>query len=191
MAKALGLSEIKGVLVLDIASASPSGRAGIRRGDLIVSLDGVKIKSLEHLFQLVEKVSAGETVPIIVSRKGMHRQLTLPTIAWPPARRISKGEFANIPPIGLTVASLTPKVRDAFGIRWETVGVVVSIVDPDKPAERILRRGEVIRQINQETVWSPDQVTALYQDAKKRGQESLLALVEGKDGFRFALIPVR
>lgn len=54
-----------------------------------------------------------------------------------------------------------------------------------------LRRGELIVQVNQNNVWQPRQLMAKFQEAKKNGRKHLLLLVEGVNGFRFSLLPVR
>ena len=48
-----------------------------------------------------------------------------------------------------------------------------------------------IVQVNQQKVWQPRQLMAEFQEAKKNGRKFLLLLVEGVNGFRFSLLPVR
>ena len=46
-------------------------------------------------------------------------------------------------------------------------------------------------QVNQDTVWLPEQVLAKYREAKEKGLTKILLLVEGTSGYRFSLLPVR
>ena len=92
--------------------------------------------------------------------------------------------------LSLTVASLTKKVRKTFGLRWGSNGVVISLVNKEKAKDMDLRRGELIVRVNQNNVWQPRQLMAKFQEAKKNGLKHLL-LVEGVNGFRFSLLPVR
>ncbi|MEE8394117.1 MAG: hypothetical protein V3R66_07210, partial [Rhodospirillales bacterium] len=89
----------------------------------------------------------------------------------------------------------TEKVRKTFGLRWSTIGVVVTIVDETKSQGSDLKRGEVIVQVNQEDVWEPSQVAAKYKEAKEKGVKTLLLLVEGnsgaRNGFHFSPLPVK
>lgn len=190
VANALGLEKPMGVLVRDVALGGPSDKAGFRRGDLIVRFNGQDVESFEGLVGLVKKLEANAQVPVTIMRRGRTSELTLTTGGWPDGWRIAKGAFAVVPEVGLTVAAITEKARGTFNLRWGTVGLVASIVDPDKAASRVLRRGEVIRQVNQQDVWMPNQFMTAFRDAQKAGKTSLLLLVEGRSGFRFTLMPL-
>ncbi|HJO74413.1 MAG TPA: hypothetical protein QGH84_04285 [Rhodospirillales bacterium] len=88
------------------------------------------------------------------------------------------------------MASLTQKLRKGFGLRWGSIGIVVTLVDPDR-TDIGLRRGDLIVQVNQKDVWLPDQLIAEYKAAKKAGRKELLLLVERVNGYRFMPFPVR
>ena len=191
VAAALGLEDEGGVLVRDVALGGPSAEAGFRRGDLIVRFAGRDVDTFEALVAVVKGLKAGQGVTATVLRRGAKVELTMKTGVWPPSWRISAGAFATIPAVGLTLAALTKKTRDVFSLRWGSTGVAITLVDAEKSADMDLRRGELILQVDQEAVWMPDQVVAKYREAKKKGRQKLLLLVEGPGGFRFSLLPVR
>lgn len=191
IAKALGLAKPGGVLVRDVALGGPSAAAGFQRGDLILRFAGKDVDTFETLLGLVKGLNAGDKVPVAVLRHGATVDLTLETGTWPESWRVTQSAFGAIPEVGLTLASLTEKVRDSFSVRWGSTGVVVTLVNAEKAQNMDLQRGELIRQVNQEDVWLPDQLIDKFQEAKKNGHASLLLLVEGVAGFRFSLLPVR
>ena len=191
IARAMGLDEARGVLVRDVALGGPSDRAGFRRGDLIVRFAGKDIDSVASLVAVVGGLQGGDAVPVTVMRRGASSELTLRAGTWPEAWRIAKDTFVAIPTVGLTLASLTQKVRQQFGLRWGSTSVVVTLVDKTKAQAMDLSRGELIVQVNQEDVWKPRQVAAAYERARNGERKSLLLLVEGVGGFRFSLLPVR
>ena len=195
IAEALGLEEARGVLVRDVALGGPSDRAGFERGDLIVEFAGKDIDTFERLVSIVTRLKAGREVPVTVLRRGEEIELTLETGSWPQGWRIGKGSFFAIPQVGVTLAAATQKVRKQFGLRWGSVGVVVTLVDEEKADGMDLKRGELVVQVDQESVWTPKQVAAKYAEAKAKGRKTLLLLVEGsegaRNGFRFSLLPVR
>ena len=188
---ALGLESPNGVLVRDVALGGPSAKAKFLRGDVIVRFADQDIDTFEKLLSVVGALEAGQKVKATVMRAGAKVELTLETGNWPDGWRIDKGGFGSIPEVGLTVASLTAKVRETFGLRWGSNGVVISLVDKEKAKDMDLRRGELIVQVNQNNVWQPRQLMAKFQEAKKNGHKFLLLLVEGVNGFRFSLLPVR
>ncbi len=195
IAEALGQGKNRGVLVRDIELGGPAAAAGFERSDLIVEFAGVPIDGFNSLLSAVRTIHAGQNVAVVVIRRGSRIKLNIKASKRPKSRSITKGLFATIPAVGITMAAITRKVRKTFGLRWSTVGVVVTIVDKAKAKGSDLRRGEVIVQVNQEHVWEPSQVVAKYRQAKARGAKSLLLLVEGstggRNGFHFSPLPVR
>lgn len=192
---ALGLDREHGVLVRDVALGSPANRAGLQRADLIVRFAGQDIDTFDRLISAVGGIEPGQKVAVSVLRRGAVVELTLEAGRRPETRRIDKGSFVVIPQAGLTLSALTAKARKGFGLRWSTVGVVVTLVAEEKAVDTDLRRGEVIVRVNQEAVWDPKQVLAKFNEATSQGRESLVLLVEGQEGsrngFRFSVLPVK
>jgi hypothetical protein len=70
--------------------------------------------------------------------------LALKAGKWLQPWLISKGSFTTIPETGLTLSALTQKVRERFGLRWGSTGVVITLFDPNKAEGIDLRRGDLI-----------------------------------------------
>lgn len=191
VAAAFGIDKPGGVLVRDVALGGPADKGGVHRGDMIVTFAGSEIETFDALVAKVRELRAGDSVPITVLRQGDSLKLTMKTGKWSPAWQVRKGDFASLPSAGLTLTALTPKVRDRFDIRWGSTGVVISLIDPEKAGNMDLQRGELIHQVNQESVWDPRRVVSLYTEAKQQGRQSLLLLVEGVNGFRFSILTVK
>ncbi len=190
-AAALGYDKGRGVLVRDVYLGGPSDWAGIRRGDLILKFGGTDIDTFERLVIKVKSFSAGADIPVTLLRLGKMYQVTIRTEPWSPAWRIEKGKFAAFPEIGITVAALTPKIRERFALRWGSNGIIITLIDPEKSRGLDLVRGQVISQINQKPVWDPEQLTEMYKEAKKLGRKSLLLLIEDSKGFHFSILKVK
>ena len=182
---------IKGVLVRDIALNGPANLAGVHRGDVIINFAGNKVDNFETLVRNVKKLNAGDIVDITVSRQGKTFDLRMETVAWDDSWKIDKSKSASISKVGLTVAALTPTIRERFGIRWGSKGVVITLIDPEKAGVENLQRGDVIHQINQKLIWDPNEMVKMYAVAKQEGRKSLLLLIEGKSGFYFSILKVR
>ena len=71
------------------------------------------------------------------------------------------------------------------------LGVAVAKVEADTAKGVDLAAGEIVVQVNQLSIWTPEQVQKEYADAKRSGRPNLLLLVQGVSGFRFVLLPVR
>src|SRR6185436_12451674 len=75
LARSLNVDKARGALVAEVMDKSPAEKAGIKRGDVIVSYDGKKIDESSALPALVASSSVGKTVPVEIVRDG--KSLTL------------------------------------------------------------------------------------------------------------------
>ncbi|MGB0671122.1 MAG: hypothetical protein ACPGNT_06460, partial [Rhodospirillales bacterium] len=151
-------------------------------------------KPVTTFYGLVDWILAGEigqSVPVTVLRQGEKKHLTLVLTDKPGPWRDQKKAVAAVPELGLTLATITQKVREGFNLRWASRGVLVTLTDVVKSQGLGLSRGDVIHQINQRDVWEPDQILKAYGEAKQQGRKHLLALIERPTGFVLAFLPVR
>ncbi|MAF96795.1 MAG: hypothetical protein CMM60_13740 [Rhodospirillaceae bacterium] len=190
IAKALGRKTADGVLVRDVALGGPADKAGIRRGDLIFKYAGKDIDSFQTIVKTAGSTRPGQEVEVSLVRQGKPMTLRMKLGKWTEPWRITNTAVASLPPSGLTMATLTQKLRKGFGLRWSSIGVVVTLVDPDR-ADIGLRRGDLIVQVNQHDVWLPEQVVEKYKAAKKAGRKELLLLIERVNGFYYMPLPVK
>lgn len=190
IAAAMGIDTAIGVLVRDISVDGPASNAGIARGDIILSLHGVTLDTFERLVQVAGDLKAGDEIDVVVLRLGKKVQLKMAVSGWPDGWQIDKSSFAAQPDLGLTFAALTPKLRGHLGIRWGSIGIVVSVFNDMFAGVTPLRRGDVVTQINQKRVWEPQQFLDAYAKAKNDGRQSMLLLVERPDGFKYILQPI-
>ena len=191
VAQALGYDKNQGVLVKDVYLDGPASKGGVKRGDLILKFGGIDIDTFERMVMTVKSLSAGMDVPVTLWRLGKVYELSVKAEPWSPAWKIEKGSFAAFPEIGVTVAALTPKIRERFSLRWGSNGIVVTLIDPEKSEGIDLVRGQLIHQINQKPIWDPNQLTEMYKDAHEQGRETLLLLVEDEKGFHFSILKVK
>lgn len=190
IAAAMGIDISTGVLVRDISVDGPASNAGVARGDIILSLHGVVLDTFERLVQVAGELRAGDEIDVVVLRLGEKIKLKMAVSGWPDGWQVAKSAFAAQPDLGLTFAALTPKLRGHLGIRWGSVGIVVSVFNESFAGVTSLRRGDVVVQVNQQRVWEPQQFLDAYAKAKEEGRPSLLLLVERTDGFKYILQPI-
>ena len=89
------------------------------------------------------------------------------------------------------MVSITPDIRKKFNIPWGSIGVLVTMIDPAFASRMLLRRGDIIVQVNQFDVWRPDQIKEHYNEAKAAGRSHLLILIERVEGFSYMMLPVK
>jgi serine protease Do len=88
--------------------------------------------------------------------------------------------------LGLKLSPITPDAKDKFQLNADQKGVVITDVAPDSPAaERGLKPGDVIVEVQQEPVASPGDVQTRVDGVRKQSRKSVLMLIQSQDGLRW------
>ncbi|NVJ93802.1 MAG: PDZ domain-containing protein [Methylocystaceae bacterium] len=190
MAKTLGLKSSQGVMVRDVAFPGPASLSDINRGDIILKLAGETAADVGAVVKIASGFNAGSQVDAEILRNGKKLHVKITIGEKPPAWDVTRNSNLTITPLGMTFAALTDKVHERFNLPWNTRGVVVSLVDEKKSKGLDIHVGDVILQVNQTPVWEPEQIADFLHKAQKEKQEMVLLLINAKDGYRFALLPV-
>ncbi|MBN2194326.1 MAG: Do family serine endopeptidase [Polyangiaceae bacterium] len=173
LAAALELSEKKGVLVSDVAPGTPAAAAGLRRGDVILSVDGKDVDSTGKLRNLVASAGADHSVKLVLVREGRRIEVTvkLGTLKEKPSAAGAPGEKpAGKAPDGLTVEPLSDLSRRRFEIPANvTTGVVVTGIQRGSvAAEAGIRPGDVIIEVDRQPVPTVERFVAVWRAGKAR-----------------------
>src|SRR6056297_1217148 len=153
-ADALGLDRPVGALVNRVEPESAADRAGIEVGDVILEVNGRDIEVFSDLPPIVGSVRPGEEVSLTVSRWGETQELTVELDERDEDQQTNdRGETQDIEPtnaLGLSVEELSDEeLRRAEGIDG---GLLITAVDSDNAYRAGIRRGDVIRMINNQQV---------------------------------------
>ncbi len=155
IARSFGLKEATGTLVGDVLKDGPAEKAGITRGDVIISFDGKPIDGPNTLRNIVAQTEVGKKAPVVVIRDGKEKTIEV-TIGEQEAGIQASVETPSSAPekSGLTVQELTPEIANQLGYT-DDEGVVISDIKPGSPAsEAGLQRGDLIKEVNRQPVKS-------------------------------------
>ena len=198
IAESLGLGTAHGALVASTTPGGPAEKAGIEPGDVILKFDGKEVEKMRRLPRIVAETRIGAQVPVELWRKGKIVDVTVEVghleeseetqvAAVPPADKDL--DDTDIKGIGARVSALTPDLRSRFEIGEDAKGVVVTNVDAGGPAgEKGIEPGDVIVEVNQDPVRSPQDVAAKIGSAADQGRRSVLLLVDRKGDLRFVAV---
>ncbi|MBI3355338.1 MAG: Do family serine endopeptidase [Nitrospirae bacterium] len=187
LAKSFKLSEHrKGVLISDVNENGPSHAAGIRRGDVVVAFNGKEVQSVSQLRNLVARTMVGKDAQVKVLRDGKEQMIAVKVAERPSDEMLARKEPAppkeqgeTIKPPDNVLASLRVQALDnalmsQLNISTKTAGVVITSVEPGGQAEAAgLQRGDVIQEVNHETVKTLDD----YQKAAGKIKKDELAVL--------------
>jgi serine protease Do len=184
LAKAMGLKEVKGILVSDVVPGAPAEQAGFKPGDVIMSVAGKETATAHALTSTVASMEPGSKVDIQILRDG--KRTTLPgTIGTMPQEPGAATGDMGATDWGIEVANITPELAQCFGWDQTERGVIITAIAPgSEAAEAGLRRGDLIKEVNREKVQNVNDFKAIV----GRSDKSVLLLVKrGERTFFVAL----
>jgi len=146
-----GIKEKEGVIVVQVFKDSPSDKAGIKEGDLILSLDNRVVSSARSLIDLVTITDVGKVVGVKVLRDTKEVELKIKIGTRPEDMR--KAETIEVTGFrGMEVDDITPYLKKRFRIR-EKEGVVITNIESGSAADKAgLNLGDLILKIGDKRV---------------------------------------
>ncbi|MGH6946959.1 MAG: DegQ family serine endoprotease [Kiloniellales bacterium] len=197
LAEGLRLKDAQGALVASATPGGPAEAGGIEQGDVILEFDGRPVPDMRRLPRMVAETPIGEEVDVVVWRKGERKtvkvkigELTDEAVAAATPDGGPVDQERELSALGLALGTLTPELRARFQLDEDANGVVVTEVVPDSAAaEKGLRPGDVIVEVDQEKVSDAGEVAAHVAKAKEQGYGVVTLLVYR--GGEFQWIAVR
>ena len=158
LSDSLGLALPGGVVIADLHPASPFAAAGLRVGDVVLTVDGQPVNTPPEMIFRMSVRGIGESVAVSYVRRGRTEEAEVSLIAPPdlPPREVTvldEGALFE----GLTLARINPAVRDELALSSEAEGVIV--LEPGATGARLgLRAGDIIEAIGRAGIESPSDV---------------------------------
>lgn len=153
LAEEFAMDRPKGVLIARVVSGSPTARAGLRAGDVVLSIDGREVNDPQGLRYRVASTPIGEVVHLKVWRKGREMKIDVKLAPPPeePPRNVTELE-GDHPLTGAVVANISPALASELGLSEPYEGVVVIEIKPDGYARRVVSPGDRILEVNDEKI---------------------------------------
>jgi serine protease Do len=198
LAEALGSKLDHGAVVEEVYDGTPGAKAGLERGDIIVSLDGKPVSDSETLIRDVGVHKPGETLKLVVVRQGKEKSLSVHLTERPDEQALANHIYNSEPDKGATDKERTSGSGDAaakLGITAEygqtrgesgkvESGLVVTHVDETGPAGDKLEKGDIILEVDH----VPVKTEAELGKAIRQSGDLVLLLVEREGRSAFVTI---
>ena len=157
---------------------------------------------MRTLPRIVAETEIGKQVPVVVWRDG--KEITIQasiaelpddvqkasaTVSAAPAKPADT--TMAITGLGMKVAAITDDLRSKYSIGADQKGVVITdVTNNGAAAGRGLKPGDVIQEVQQETVASPQDVQDRVEKYRKMSRKTVLMLVQNSDGLRWVPLPL-
>ncbi|MET0545687.1 MAG: Do family serine endopeptidase [Caulobacterales bacterium] len=206
IASGLGLKDAKGAIISSVVDGGPAAKGGFRSGDVVLTINGKKVDDAGDLTRQVGDLGAGKNVPVEVLRDGKRQSMRVTVGDRPSEEKLASLDYrrSNDTPapgaaaaggteaLGMAFGALRPDDRTRLGLTKDEPGALVTDVDPDSEAgQRGMRAGVAILEAGGKAVRSAADVNRAVSDAKRDGRETVLLLVQVRQGARIWLpVPV-
>jgi Do/DeqQ family serine protease len=153
IADSMGLKRPTGALIANVAPNSPAARAGLKAGDLIVSVDGQDVEDPNAFDYRFATKPLGGSAKLGVLRAGREQAATVALQSAPETPRDEIVIRSRSPFSGVKIANLSPALADELQVRNAEDGVVIVDVDSGSYASNLgFQRGDVIQEVNGERI---------------------------------------
>jgi serine protease Do len=171
LAKALKLGVSKGVLVTDVAAGGAAAKAGLARGDVIVSAGGHTVNTVSGLNNILYEFKPGEPIPMILMRNGKNYSVNL--VGDDP--RSTTATFWH----GLQVVENSRDRAASLGLALSSGVVITKVAKRSSSAEAGLMPKDVVLQVNDQPVHKLEDWRRIVEKSPEN-QEAVLRIVRDR-----------
>ncbi|OPX35730.1 hypothetical protein B1H10_00585 [candidate division KSB1 bacterium 4484_188] len=153
IAKGLGLEKPQGVLISSVQEDSPAEKAGLKTEDVVLAIDGRKVRNSSELRARVAAAGPGKKVTLKILRDGKEKEIKVTLGEYPEEQATAAVESKAAEKIGIKVSNITPNLVQKFDLKVRKNGVVITNIKQGSVAVQSgLRPGDVILKINRKQV---------------------------------------
>ncbi|XPV76703.1 MAG: trypsin-like peptidase domain-containing protein [Desulfovibrio sp.] len=171
MANYLGLKSTNGMIITEICEIGPAVRSGLRAGDVVLSVNGIRIEDKNQYLNVIRNYTKGKTVNLKIYRNG--KQFTSEHVAS-----------------AMSQKTLFTLVQKRWGMTLRANrgnGVIVEAVRAGSPAAKLkLQRGDVVHQVGHDKVNSMEELSRAF--LRYRLQNAVILKVQrGRDMYHIRM----
>jgi serine protease Do len=178
-----------GALITEVQPGTPAQKGGLREYDVILSVNGKKVESVQDLRLTVASMQPGAKVTLQLNRERKPLELTVQLGEKTEKKEVAQPAPEPDPDVldGVTVSDLDDANRQEFKIPPSVKGALVTAVEPDSIAASVgIRPGDVIQEVKRRPISSADEAVKLSEELKKEKQVLLRVFTRG--GSRLVIL---
>ena len=182
------LDKPRGALVASVADNSPSNKAGIKAGDIILEFNGVLINEMKELPKIVAQTEVGKTVEVKVWRNGkeISKKIKLGRLETSEDFKIKKPKEkkdTEIDSLKINVRPIEKKDIEERGLTKNTKGLVITKIANDSPIN-YLEEGNIIIEAQKKAIKTIVDLELAVKVALKSSEKTLLLVIYNNQNQR-------
>ena len=167
----------EGACVSDFAERSSAKEAGIEKGDVIIAVNGAKVKNANALQEQISKYRPGDKVEITVDRNGSNKKFTVELRNAQGSTSVVKSAGdSSADVLGAAFKALTDKQKRELGVSY---GIEVTGLLKGKLRDAGIQKGFVIMIVNDQKISTPEQLEKLVDKVLKGNADDRYIVVKG------------
>jgi len=184
------LDEPRGALVASVAENSPSDKAGVKAGDIILEFNGEKIKVMKELPMIVARTEVGKKVKVKIWRdkKEITKTITLGRLEtsedFKVAEKKAKPKETRIEKLKITVRELNKEDIKNRNLPNQSSGLVITQIEADSPLAKSLDINSIILEAQKNKIRSIDDLNQALNQVLKTSEKTLLLVIYNSQNQR-------
>ena len=165
----------EGAYVGGFAERSSAKEAGIEKGDVIVAVNGVKIKSSSALQEQISKYRPGDKVELTINRNGSTKKFTVELRNAQGSTKVVKGgDSAEV--MGAAFKALNDEQKRKLGVSY---GIEVTGLTSGKLKDAGIKKGFIIMIVNNQKIFAPEDLEKIVESILQGRTEDQGLFIKG------------
>ena len=184
------LDEPRGALVASVAENSPSDKAGIKAGDIILEFDGTDIKEMTELPKIVAQTEVGKIVEVKIwrNKKELTKKITLGRLEtsedFMSERKETDHNISEIESLKITVRILSTKDIEDRKLPKNTSGLVITGIKKESPVINYLRVNDIILEAQKNKIKSIEDLEIVVNNVLQSDEKTILFVIYNNQNQR-------
>ena len=184
------LDEPRGALVASVAENSPSDKAGVKAGDIILEFDGTNIKEMTELPKIVAQTEVGKTVEVKIwrNKKELTKKITLGRLEtsedFMSERKETDHNISEIESLKITVRILSRKDIEDRKLPKNTFGLVITGIKKGSPVINYLRVNDIILEAQKNNIKSIEDLEIVVNKVLQSDEKTILFVIYNNQNQR-------
>ena len=190
IAEVENLDEPRGALVASVAPNSPSEKAGVKAGDIILEFNGEKIQEMKELPIIVARTEVGKKVKVKIwrNKKEIIKTITLGRLEtsedFKVAEKNTPLKEERIEKLKITVKQLSKEDIKTRNLPNQTSGLVITQIDSNSPLNNTIELNSIILEAQKKKIRNSNDLNQMVEQVLKSNQKTILLVIYNSQNQR-------